>query len=499
MLVIGVDAADDALIERWSDEGELPTFNFLRKEGVWVSFRHDGPMPSAAVWPSIYTGTKPGKHGIYNGLPLKLGQQAVNFIKPSDCAQPPFWRVLDEYGKHSIIVDVPFNYPLVEFGGIQVLDWGTYERHYEAHSFPGEIITEISNRFGAYPFGSEMARDAPMRWRHFKRVRSQLLAGIALKGRVIQWWVSDRPWDFLMVVFCEPHPAGHYFWNGESKSPLAGHPEFSATIKDVYKAIDEQIARIIANLGEEFTLLVLSGQGMGPNCANWHLIPEVLSRMGLLVIKGQSDHKPTNWLQEAQDWIPVSWRRSVVRYLPASLRDYLRLYRANSRIDWEQTRAFHLPTDLFGYIRINLKGREPLGIVEPGPEYNRTCSQIREALNGLVNPHTGKRIVREVFHTDQLFPGPQRERLPDLIIAWEDEPVVNGAYSEEIRRVQSKSPDLRSGNHKPDGFGIFYGHGVRKQKASEANLVDVAPTILKHFGLKAPSNLDGQSLDRIFS
>ena len=503
MLVLGLDAADAGLIEKWSDEGMLPTFDFLRKEGVSVSFRHDGPMPSASVWPSIYTGTQPGKHGIYNGLPIKLGQQAVDFIKPSECAQPPFWQVLDRYGKHSIIIDVPFNYPLREFGGVQVLDWGTYERHYDAHSLPGEILTEISNRFGAYPFGSEMTRNVPTRARHLQRVRRQLLAGVALKGRVIRWCVSERPWDFLMAVFCETHPAGHYFWssysNGQGESPLAGHPEFTTTIQDVYRAIDEQIAGIMAELDRGITLLVLSGQGMGPNFANWHLIPEVLSRLGLLVAKSQNGRAPTNWLEELRDLIPLGWRRSVTRYLPASLRDHLRLYHANSRIDWKQTRAFHLPTDLFGYIRINLKGREPLGIVEPGSEYDDICSRISEALKGLVNPHTGKRIVQEIFHTDRLFPGPQRERLPDLIVAWEDEPLVNGAYSEEIGRLQGTSPDPRSGNHKPQGFGIFHGPGIKKQKAAEAHVVDIAPTILKYFGLKSPSDCDGRPLTDVFS
>jgi predicted AlkP superfamily phosphohydrolase/phosphomutase len=506
MLVLGLDAADAVLIEKWSDEGILPTFKFLRKEGTWVSFKHHGPLPSAAVWPSIYTGTHPGKHGIYNGLPLKLGQQAVDFVKPSECAQPPFWQILDINGKRSIIMDVPFNYPVTDFHGIQILDWGTYERNYESHSLPGEILAEISNRFGAYPFGIEMTRDVPTRARHFQRVRRQLLAGVALKGKVVKWWASDRRWDFLMAVFCETHPVGHDFWsfdsNGQSKSACAVPTEFKNTIRDVYKAVDQEIGEIIADLDERTTLLLLSGQGMGPNYASWHVIPKVLKGLGYLVAMSKHDRRrasQTNWLGEIRDLVPLEWRRSVSRYLPGGLRDYLRVYGFNSHIDWSQTRAFHLPTDLYGYIRINLKGREPHGIVEPGSEYKDLCWQISEAFEELVNAHTGKRIVREVFHTDRLFPGPQRKRLPDLIIVWQDEALISGAYSEKIGRVNGISPDLRSGNHRPHGFAIFYGPGIGKQQVSEGHLADVAPTILKYFGLKPPSNLDGRSLDRVFS
>ncbi len=506
LLVLGLDAADPMLIEKWCDEGILPTFRLLRKEGLWIPLRHHEPMPSAAVWPTIYTGTHPGHHGIYNGLQLKSGQQTVALVKPSDCNKKPFWSTLDGNGKRCIIMDVPFNYELKSFNGIQILDWGTYERHYEPHSLPDEILTNISKRFGAYPFGPELSRDVPRTVRHFQRVRSQLLAGVVLKGSVIKWLVSDRPWDFLMAVFCETHPAGHYFWslnsNGTGKSPAAGAAEFTTTIKDIYRAVDGEIAKIISALDERITLLVLSGQGMGPNNATWHFIPQVLSKLGLLVTTSKDDRRrvaPTDWLGEMRDSIPLRWRRSVSRYLPGLIRDRLRVHWANAHIDWSRTRAFHLPTDQLGYIRINLKGREPHGIVEPGSEYHDICSRISEVVKTLVDPHTGSKLVREVFYTDHVFPGPQRGRLPDLIVAWNDQALLNAADSTEVGRLVGESPDLRSGNHKPQGFALFSGPGIQKKPISEARSVDIAPTILQYFGLHSSLESDDRPLAHVFS
>lgn len=503
MLVLGLDAADATLVERWSDEGILPTLDLLRKRGLWIPLRNDDPMPSAAVWPTIYSGTYPGKHGIYNGLQLESGKQTVGLVEPSDCGQPPIWEILDAGGKRSTILDAPFSYPSQHFGGIQIVDWGTYERHYPAHSCPAQILTEISQRFGAYPFGDEMSRDAPVSVRQFRRARSDLLAGVSLKASVIEWLISRRPWDFLMAVFCETHPAGHYFWSGQlnsrNNSP-AVPAEFRTTIRDIYKAVDAELAKIIATLEDTTMLLVLSGQGVGPNNANWHLIPEVLSRLGFLAAKskeGRNTRAPTNWLGEMRDSVPLKWRRYVSRYLPGKLRDYLRVYWANARFDWSQTRAFYLPTDQLGYIRINLKGREPCGTVEPGAEYQDICSRICETLKTLMDLQTGRPIVREVYHADEIFPGPHRNRLPDLIVAWQDEPVINGVVSHEIGRIDGESPDLRSGNHKPQGFALFYGPGTKKQQVSEAHIVDIAPTILRYFGLNAPSNCDGKPLDDV--
>ena len=500
MLVLGLDAADSTLIQKWSDEGILPTLAFLRREGAWIPLAEDRPMPSASVWPSIYTGTHPGNHGLYSSLQIGPGKQEVELIKPNQCGEPPFWRILDRHGKASIIMDVPFSYPLTDFSGIQVLDWGSYERHYPSQSSPDEILTEISRRFGAFPFGQEMSRDAPSSARHFSRARAELLAGTALKGSAVRWLMRARSWDFLMAVFSEPHPAGHYFWSfhaeDHSDSLSASRPEFAAAIKDVYRAVDTEIARIIENLDATITLVVLSGQGMGPNAAKWPYIPEVLSRLGMLVSRTSKD---LHWLGAFRDLVPRQWRRAVSRHLPGTLRDHLQVHWANSGIDWQQTRAFPLPTDLLGYIRVNLKGREPRGVVEPGAEYERVCGEISEALKELVDPNTGARIVREVFHADQVFPGAQRHRLPDLIVSWQDGPAVPEARAQSWDGINGDSLDPRSGNHRQGGFALFYGPGIKKDRVAKGRITDIAPTILQYFGLKPPATIDGRNLLDEFS
>jgi predicted AlkP superfamily phosphohydrolase/phosphomutase len=494
MLVLGLDAADSSLVQKWSDEGILPTLALLRKEGAWIPLEQDRPIPSAAVWPSIYTGVHPGQHGIYHTLQIEAGKQEFELLRPEQSGEAPFWRLLDRHGKASIIMDVPFSYPLEDFGGIQVLDWGCYERHYRPQSSPDEILTEMSKRFGAYPFGEEMSRDTPSSKRHFSQVRAELLAAPPLKGKVISWLMRDRPWDFLMAVFSETHPVGHYFWsfhfNGHGNRDSSLPPEFKTTIKDVYRAVDTEIGKIVENLDDETTLVVLSGQGMGPNPAKWHVIPEVLSNLGLLGTKARP-----SWLAESRDLIPREWRRWVSRYLPGALRDILQVHWANAGFDWSQTRAFHMPTDLLGYIRINRKGREPHGVVEPGAEYDLICAEITQALKALVDPETGAPIVREVFRGDEIFAGPQRHRFPDLIVCWHSGPEVRTpAAADPVGQMNGCAADHRSGNHRPEGFALFCGPGVKKAQTSQGHITDIAPTILKYFGLTPPATMAGRDL-----
>ena len=65
--------------------------------------------------------------------------------------------------------------------------------------------------------------------------------------------------------------------------------------------------------------------------------------------------------------------------------------------DWANTRAFSLPTDQYGWIRVNLMGREAQGTV-PVDQYDETCGELKEMLLGLVNDE-GQPLVQDVVRT----------------------------------------------------------------------------------------------------
>jgi len=154
-------------------------------------------------------------------------------------------------------------------------------------------------------------------------------------------------------------------------SLVADDPEAFAAARAVYAAIDAAVGELLAAAGDVEHVLVVSGDGGGPNHAGWHLLPEVLERMGFLVPPGKAggDDGPTakpGLYGRLRGLVPSGLRQSVSRRLPASLRDRLMKKGADAHVDWSRTRAFCLPTDLEGCVRINLRGREPEGIVAPG-------------------------------------------------------------------------------------------------------------------------------------
>jgi predicted AlkP superfamily phosphohydrolase/phosphomutase len=86
--------------------------------------------------------------------------------------------------------------------------------------------------------------------------------------------------------------------------------------------------------------------------------------------------------------------------------------------DWSRTAAFALPTDQHGWIRVNLRGREALGHVEP-EQYASTCERVEETLRA-ARRVDGRPIVQAVIRTAPDVRAAAASPLPDMIVHWTD-------------------------------------------------------------------------------
>jgi predicted AlkP superfamily phosphohydrolase/phosphomutase len=184
--------------------------------------------------------------------------------------------------------------------------------------------------------------------------------------------------------------------------------------------------------------------------------------------------------------------------LPSSLRHRLAQRVDTATIDWSRTRAFCLPSDLEGCVRINLRGREIHGVVDRGEEYRRVCDDLASALEQLVNPLTGQRAVLGVIRTDDVFPGPRRDYLPDLIVLWNPEAPLSQVTSPAIGTVAEESPDRRPGTHTPPGFLLRSApRSTTAEDSSPVHVCDFAPEILRRFGAAVPDYMQRRNALRL--
>ncbi len=267
----------------------------------------------------------------------------------------------------------------------------------------------------------------------------------------------------VTIVFETTDSIQHMFFRYLDKS----HPALRAgktglsgrVIEDLYVRMDGLVGRVRERLGPRDALIIMSDHGFksfrrGVNLNSW------LWRNGYLTLRDG---------RTASD----EWFKDV---------------------DWGRTKAYALG---LGGLYLNLKGREAQGIVQPGDEARALKAELMTKLKGLKDAQTGEVAVNRAFDRDAIYAGPYRENAPDLIIgynegfraSWDS---VTGKVNDVIFEDNTKA---WSGDHCIDPAcvpGVLF--SSLKLRTDEPSIMDLAPTILRLFGLEPPKHMDGRSL-----
>jgi predicted AlkP superfamily phosphohydrolase/phosphomutase len=183
------------------------------------------------------------------------------------------------------------------------------------------------------------------------------------------------------------------------------------------------------------------------------------------------------------------------------LRDRMYEREQYSVVDWPRTRAFSYGS--FGSVVVNLKGRERDGIVEPGEEYDRVRTEIADRALELRAPD-GEKIVAAVHRREDLFDGPELEKIPDLLIEFDQYKWLGkGNFTSRPNLTQQGSiwdaielePGSKHayvGSHRHEGIFALTGPSAARGERSFLGIEDVAPTVLYLLGEKIPAELEGR-------
>ncbi len=523
IVAVGIDIASPELIEKWSRDGHLSTLASLIDSGSWGSVLSTSDLSSGSIWPTFFTGVSPAKHGqFFTHMQLINGTYRIDKKYANQVKRDPFWFMLNRAGKRIAIFDVPQTYPLKGLNGVQIVGWGAEYPACKRSTWPPQLIEEIISRFGTHPLADEYRLSIkPETENEHDNLYKKLISGVEKKGQISIYILKQQPWDFFLTIFPETHWATHLLWQVLDESHPNYNPKIAKTFEnaflELYSTIDAWISKFIEAVPEA-TFLVFSLSGMGPNYSGWHLLPEVLQRMGMTTDVHKDDDSGilTSWLSDIfksfVEFLPTKkWGSYKIRKLEDSLSlrtieiarqiiprrlwdKWTRqlLYAGNN---WKWSRAFCIPNDYTGAIRINLKGREPHGLVEPGKEYDALCDELINELSTMVNPDTGKKAVSEVLIIDKLYQGEHIWDLPDLIVKWAGDAPIRALYSPRIGTISGENPERRTGAHRPYGFLVASGKHISRGKTIEgASIMDIAPTILYLMGQPVPRDMDGNVL-----
>ncbi len=499
LVVLGLDAFEVDWLHRWSGEARLPYLTSLMKKGVFGRVRSSAFAD--APWPSLVSGVSPGEHGFYTHLQMQRGSYRVERIDARHCRRLPFWHRLRDSDLRIAVFDVPKTFPLEGVPGIQVCGWG---EHYpllrKPESIPVEVARDLETKFGAYPHPDEVT----VATRSYEETCARIfLENVDRKAAAVEHLLGFGEWDFLFAVFAEVHYAEHQFlhltdeghWAHERDAPVALREALPATAT----RLDAALARIHGRLASDANLVLLSVHGIEPNYSANAMVPSFLERLGVLVPVARE--APSNLIgsvlsrtRQMRERIPRPVRDFINSRLPDRIHDRAMASEFEGSVDWRRTQAFLLPSDDFqAFISLNLVGREPDGIVQPGSEAEAVFGRLRAEFLRIVNVDTGRPAVDDVQWIPSLYAGASAYELPDIVVHWSRDVPIKRAMHPEYGTFDLTGHVLRKSQHTPHGFFIGLGPAfVERTVVPEIETTDIAPTLRHLLGEEPDADMEGQ-------
>ncbi|MGE0705909.1 MAG: alkaline phosphatase family protein [Vicinamibacterales bacterium] len=467
VVAIGLDAAEQRLVQRLIEAGEMPVLARLAAAGVSGRVSSPAPIGSGAVWPTFITGTEPDVHGLFGEHSWNAATMALE--PPRFQHLEPFWRRLAAEGARVSVLDVPFapvsDHPAI----VDVADWGAHDWLGGRRMIrPAEIEARLHDLIESpHPLAAgQVDSTGPFDVDGLRNVIAACTKGARLRGDVaIRLLEISRP-DVLIVGLTEIHRASHLLWHTidphhpawrESGSALPA--DIMPGLVEVFRAADAAIGRILDRAGAG-AALVFSLHGMQPARGVPSFLGDVLERWGFAVRRGWSDRSLREHIgglaSAMKRRIPTAFKNAYYRRIPKTVT--MRLAQPSMPMpawDWSRTVAFSLPTDQHGWIRLNLRGRESKGIVPP-EAYEETARTIATRIRMLASPEGP--LVDDVLITGTARMTPRS--LPDLVVHW-----TSATWRPELRLVDPPITSTSVGHrlvsqHDHDGFFIAEGFGT---------------------------------------
>jgi predicted AlkP superfamily phosphohydrolase/phosphomutase len=487
VLVFGFDAGDPDWLLEWALDGTMPNLASILKRGGYARFSGPEMISEHGMWVGLTSGVSRARHGYYYHRQVVPGTYDLLPARGRLLSVRPFWSQLQ--ASRLAIIDVPDIAAPEPALGIQISEWATHYPYYPAATHPPELLAEITTDFGPRPLieekpGADEATDL--------RIFSALMARIEKKTQLCLRYLATGRFDLAFIVFGESHTGAHQFWHyHKAKAGPLAH-----AIRDIYRAIDWALGALLEVFPKNGQLFVVSSVGIKEQWPAAGLNEAFCRQLGYQIRpspRGDSRMRPIDLLRRM---LPQAVRDQLSRLVSPEKRDALLSDKFRMATDWSRTSLFCIPSYYTGQFRVNLRGREPAGIVEPGRDYAELLDRVEKDLLALRDPMTGRPAIKAVRKTAEMFGGDPPGSLPDIFAEWADA----GHFMEEIHHPkavlrQTPCEFHRSTDHSQFGFLAAAGPCITARgKLPDVSPLDLAPTVASHLSSPGVAGLDGQPI-----
>jgi len=448
VLVIGLDGLPFTLARQLIAGGYAPALARLAAEGRLQQMDSVVPTVSAVAWTSFLTGVQPGKHGLYGFVFRNPAGYDIEVCSTRVIRRKLLPELVSDAGRTAFSMNVPVTSPPRPVNGIMI---GCFlSPDLEKAAWPAEEAAYLRS------VGYRIDTDAALARRSTAGMLEDVRRTTERRVTAALHYLAARPWDYFHVHIMETDRLNHFLLG----RALAGGG-FAADFFDCCRYIDGQVARLLDAVAEDTPLLVVSDHGFEPIRQEAQLGRWLVER-GWTVLGGGPVRSPLDF-------------------------------------DPSRTRAYAL---IPGRIYVNLRGREPGGIVAP-EEYEAVREAVTRDLLDLRDAAAGAPVIRRVLRREEfLWPAgrlgpcpdmPLRDRLfGDPVYALAPDLVAEPCPGYDLKMGLAKQAlfektELEGMHTRDDAMLLVRGMAA---PAGRASILDCAPMILGRLGIAA-ADMDG--------
>jgi hypothetical protein len=442
-LMIALDGADGASLDRWSGDGTLPNLAALRALGGATRLTSPRGMTDDGIWASFKYSSGMGETGRYHWEQrLESGRMGMAYL--NETGSEGFWDKLSNQGMRVMVFDVPKCGVPGQINGMHLVDWLVHGKYFKApKSYPEELAAEVVEKFGTAPPSRCSYEGPPLTDADVQEVTANLRRSVAQKGAAGVHYLGSEMWDLFLISFKEAHCAGHHLWNLADPGRADEVSKRAAALGEPYQRIlmdlDAAVGQLVATVGPESAIAVFSTTDMEPNATLVHLMPEFVKRLNAHLGDGIIKRGIRKVLRRAlRRILPIGPTLQPCELLPYG--ENCTALRVNAR------------QDLLGRGAGDARGKA------------ERLESIESIFRELTDAETGEPVVAAIDRPSAIHEGARVAALPDLLIICKPGTIPRAIVSPLLGRIEAKRPDARAGNHAAGGFLIYAGESLASAK-----------------------------------
>lgn len=483
--IIGLDGGTFDLLDQFMANGVMPRLKDICAKGRRAILKSTKPPITACAWPSMYSGCEPGQHSIFDfRRPLRNPDLKRRFINSSSIRLPKVWEIVAEEGGNSILLNLPLTYPPFEMRG-KLISGMPIPAGAREITYPQGLLDELERECGGYIADIDFLRGRIPDIsddRAVGELLGQIRKALELRLHAALHLMASDTWRLFFSCFILPDRIQHLYYSLLDEKCLEGEKLSKSEEKlrerliNLYRELDTAIGKLADALNDDDQLVLVSDHGFGPLKRIFHL-NTWLKEKGYLKLKAGGI------------------RPSIGRFLPQIVKKPLKKllgrkdtdpadYNPLAMIDWDATRAYCGSSTEQG-IYLNVKDREPFGIVEQGMDYIKLRDELIRGLSDAVDPVTGEKVFEVVLSREDIQTGRYIEDAPDIYIQPKGHETVMA--EEFVDKLSIPWHHPRGGFHREEGIFIAYGSIIDTgDELPPMEMTQIMPMILTMLGMPVP-------------